>query len=265
MSPGCRSDTGRQSVGACDVLGLFAHPDDESLLAGGTLAACAAAGQRVGVVSLTRGEAGPIAVPELSRDELGAARERELAAACRTLGAAWSCCLGLPDGELQWADRTEAMDLVAQLIEQASPRLLLTFSADGLYWHPDHVATHDIVHAAAGDAPVLELTWPQGLVSELVAELRRRGLPDDLWGLPPEAFGTPADELAIELDVGRFLDTKLRALRAHRTQLQAGLALAELPRDLASRLLGWEWLTRSGDATWLAAVVSRAADGAVGR
>lgn len=249
----------------CDVLAIFAHPDDESLLAGGTLAACAAAGRSVGLLSLTRGEAGPIATAGTSRERLGAEREQELAAAARVLGAAWSFCLSLPDGELQWADRPAAQRAVADVIDRACPRLVLTFAADGLYWHPDHTATHAIVHAAAGVVPVLELTWPQGVLTRVVAELGRRGLPEDVWGLAPEAFGTPAAELSVALDVRRFLDTKLKALAAHRTQLDAGHALTRLPRDLAEDLLGREWLTRAGDGSWLAGVVNRSTDDAVRR
>ncbi len=63
------------------VLAIFAHPDDESLVAGGTLAACAAAGLETGIVSLTRGEAGPIGDRSISRERLGYVREQELQAA----------------------------------------------------------------------------------------------------------------------------------------------------------------------------------------
>ncbi|MBA3306600.1 MAG: PIG-L family deacetylase, partial [Thermoleophilaceae bacterium] len=85
------------------VVAVVAHPDDESLIAGGTLASAADAGTPTGAVSLTRGELGPIADPRLAtRATLGDVREAELEAAAAVLGLSWTACLDLPDGELPW-------------------------------------------------------------------------------------------------------------------------------------------------------------------
>src|SRR5436305_12169867 len=89
------------------LLAVFAHPDDESLVAGGALAACAAAGVEVALVCATRGELGPIAEAGLAtRETLAAAREAELRAAGRALGVSAVECLGYPDGELAWCDES---------------------------------------------------------------------------------------------------------------------------------------------------------------
>jgi LmbE family N-acetylglucosaminyl deacetylase len=240
---------------ACDVLAVFAHPDDESLLAGGTLAACAAAGLRVGVVSMTRGELGGAAYGS----DLGAVRERELIDAAAALGSTWARCLDLPDGELGSVDPDRALQALGAL-GQCEPRALLTFSADGLYWHPDHIAVHEIVRRVFPHERIFEFSWPPGLLAEVVDELRRRGLPSDVWGLDPGAFGAPAGAIVRELDVSGFLDAKLRALRCHRSQLLSGHALTELPHDLAERLLGREWLTSDRDS-WLVDVVAAASEG----
>jgi LmbE family N-acetylglucosaminyl deacetylase len=274
----------------CDVLAVFAHPDDESLLAGGLLAACATAGLRVGIVSLTRGELGVVEEGERlggasdgeasdgeasdggasdgeasvqsarapsSGAQLGEIRERELGEAAEALGAAWARCLGLPDGELMSVERAPAVDAVRELVSSHEPTVVVTFSSEGLYWHPDHIAAHEIVHQAAPPASVCEVTWPAGLLVSTIDELRGRGLPTDVWGLDPHAFGAPAGIIAHELDVSAFLDVKLRALRSHRSQLPSSQALAELPQDLALELLGREWLTTCARGGWLASAVEQ--------
>src|SRR5204862_6156740 len=90
---GRRAPARRGTSSAGNVLAIFAHPDDESLLAGGTLAASAAAGLDVTIVSVTRGEAGPIGDRSVGRERLGEVREQELRAAARELGAARARCL----------------------------------------------------------------------------------------------------------------------------------------------------------------------------
>jgi LmbE family N-acetylglucosaminyl deacetylase len=231
------------------VLAVFAHPDDESLLAGGTLAACAAAGLEVGLVSLTHGELGEIAEAEAtSREDLGAVRARELAAAGEALGASWTECLDFPDGSLEWAPADPLRNAVAERIAEHGPGAVITFGSEGLYWHPDHTTTHRATLEAVGsvtDPPRLYgATWPAGLVERVVGELHSRGLPADLWGIKPEAFGTRREKIATVLDVSPFLSPKLAALRAHRTQLPDDHLLAALPDDLASTLLSREYYVR---------------------
>src|SRR2546426_11097488 len=122
------------------VLAVFAHPDDESLLAGGVLAACAAAGRRVAIVSMTRGERGPAELPGLAgRQALADVREAELLAAARALGASSAECLDYPDGELAGAAEGQAARALAVLLERERPEAVIRFSDDGLYWHPDHL------------------------------------------------------------------------------------------------------------------------------
>lgn len=246
-------------MSGCDVLAVFAHPDDESLLAGGILAACVAAGLRVGIASLTRGELGPIAVADVARSELGSVRERELQAAARELGVDWARCLDFPDGDLRAVGAGVARDALAGLLEPDPPRAVLTFASEGLYWHPDHIATHGVVHAAFdGISAVYEVTWPQGLVEEAVAWLAESGVAVDLWGIDPRAFGTPPERIVAELDVSRFAEAKLAALRCHRTQLTAEHLLASLDDEMARALLGREWLAAPRDCGWLADVVASA-------
>ena len=231
------------------VLAAFAHPDDESLLAAGTLASCAAVAASVVLVCATRGELGASGSRGAStREAHGAVRERELRAAGKALGAIGVECLGLPDGGLAWVDRPAVeVELVATL-RRWWPQVVLTFGPEGLYWHPDHIAVHELVCAAldilARESLLPRLdyaTWPQGWMSELVAAVGSRGLPTDLFGLSPEAFGAPEASITTVRDVRPFLPAKLRALRSHRSQLRACRLLQEIPEDIAEEFLGREF------------------------
>ena len=236
------------------LVAVVAHPDDEALIAGGTLALAARAGTATGVVSLTRGELGPIAPASLAEGEtLAEARARELAASARELGLDWVRCLRHGDGELGWEDALAIGRELADVLQPHRPAVVLTFGDDGLYGHPDHVATRLIVAEAAAllsPSPwVLEASWAAELVPELVAAAAARGLPVDLWGLDPRAFGSAPKSPAATIDVRAALPRKLRALRAHRTQLAGDHLLAALPDDLARRFLGDEtWHAGCADA-----------------
>jgi LmbE family N-acetylglucosaminyl deacetylase len=226
------------------IVAIVAHPDDESLIAGGTLALAAGAGAATGVVSLTRGERGPIAagVP-VARGTLGEVRELELQRASSELGVAWTACLRYPDGELPWVDHEAAAAELAALLAPHAPSALLTFGPDGLYWHHDHVAARDIALLAAGqlehEVDIYEAAWPTGLMAALVSAATERGLPVGLWGLEPEAFGSERDPNVV-VDVRPALARKLAALRAHRTQIGSDHLFAALPTDVAERFLAFE-------------------------
>lgn len=226
------------------VVAVVAHPDDESLIAGGTLALAAQAGAATGVVTLTRGEQGPINDNGLTtRARLGDERERELRAAARELGVSWVVCLRHPDGELPWVDHEAVAEELAALLAEHGATAVLTFGEDGLYWHHDHIAAGEIAaRAVRGHDPAIELyesAWPTGLMSELVAAALERGLPADLWGLDPAAFGTDRAPTAV-IDIRAALPRKVAAIRAHRSQIGPDHLLAALPDDLAQRFLAVE-------------------------
>jgi LmbE family N-acetylglucosaminyl deacetylase len=251
-------------MNAGNLLAIFAHPDDESLVAGGTLAACVTAGVAVRIISVTHGEQGPIAHPGLAtRTSLGAVRAGELRAAADALGVGAVECLDYPDGALRWSDPDRLRDDLAGRIRAGRPDAVITFGPEGLYWHRDHIAVHRATMAAletlAGDgyAPwVYHATWPHGLAESLVSAVAGRSHPADLWGLSPGDFGVPADTITTVVDVRPFLAAKLRALRSHRTQLQPAHLLLALPDDLAREYLGREYFVRSrprnAAADWLA-------------
>jgi LmbE family N-acetylglucosaminyl deacetylase len=131
------------------VLAVFAHPDDETVCAGGTLAKYANAGAEVRVVSLTKGGAGQIRdAGAATRATLTAAREREFHAAGQQLGLTETRCLDYPDGELPGIDRQVLVDLASRMLDELDPDVVITFGPDGFSGHPDHVAVGAAVTAA---------------------------------------------------------------------------------------------------------------------
>jgi N-acetyl-1-D-myo-inositol-2-amino-2-deoxy-alpha-D-glucopyranoside deacetylase len=247
------------------LLVVTAHPDDEALIAGGTLAACAHAGVPTAVVCMTRGEEGPISDPSLAtRKALPAVRERELRAACEELGVGLVRCYRRPDSHLAWSDASAISRQLERVIGERRPNAVVTFWEDGLYWHPDHIAVLDFTRRALariGHPPRLYCAvWPDTLMPRLTDELAARGLPAGLWGLDPAAFGADDYSGAVALDVRPFVAQKLRALRCHHTQLDDGHAFAAIPDDLAEQFLGVEWFVdagTSGHGGWLECAVQR--------
>jgi N-acetyl-1-D-myo-inositol-2-amino-2-deoxy-alpha-D-glucopyranoside deacetylase len=247
------------------LLVITAHPDDEVLIAGGTLAACAAFGVETGVVCLTRGELGPIADPALaSRETLGDVRRGELASACAHLGVAFVDCWEWPDGELDWSDPDILVSQLADVLEQRRPDAVITFGSDGLYYRPDHVAAHTLVLDAVAALPtppvVYRSIWPKAAMAEVASELSRRGLSDGLWKIEPDAFGTDELDGCFKVDVRAFAHRKLRALLAHRTQIPAASVFMTDP-ELASKLIEAEWFAPVVGNGWLEEFTHLLADG----
>ncbi len=131
------------------VLGIFAHPDDETVCAGGTFAKYASAGADVRVVSLTKGGAGQIRdASAATRATLTAVREQELAAAGAELGLSGTRCLDHRDGSLSSLDRQLLVAIASELLNEVDPDVVITFGPDGFSGHPDHVAVGAAVTAA---------------------------------------------------------------------------------------------------------------------
>jgi bacillithiol biosynthesis deacetylase BshB1 len=192
-----------------DVLAVGAHPDDVEIACGGTLARCAAAGRRVAVAHLTRGEAGTRGTPE--------ERVREAEAAAAALGVEAPRFLDLGDGGLR-TDRA-AEDAVVALLRELRPRLLLIPPA--VDRHPDHERAHRVVRDAAFYA---------GLVKRGGGPAHR---PAALW----ETMLHGAAEPDLVVDVSDVWARKERALDAYASQLapRAGAATPGGPETLVSR------------------------------
>ena len=135
------------------LLGVFAHPDDETFCAGGTFARYAADGAEIMVVSATRGQAGRIRDARLgTRRTIAAVREAELRLACERLGVAHVRCWDYLDGALADADFAELTGRIVRLIGKFLPQVVISFGPDGGYGHPDHVTISAAVTAACRQA-----------------------------------------------------------------------------------------------------------------
>ena len=137
------------SGGRCRLLGIFAHPDDETFCAGGTFARYAEQGAEIMVVSATRGQAGQIRDAAVgNRRTIAAVQEAELRLACERLGITKVRCLDYVDGTLADAEFSALVDEVAEVICEFGPDVVITFGPDGGYGHPDHVAISAVTTAA---------------------------------------------------------------------------------------------------------------------
>jgi LmbE family N-acetylglucosaminyl deacetylase len=234
------------------VLAVFAHPDDESLASGGTLARLADAGCRVVLLCASRGERGSSRGPARD-DELGNVRALEVREAARALGIAQLLLLDHPDGDLQWAHVSELHADIVMAIRRHAPAAVITFGEDGLYWHADHIAVHErtttAVDSLGVDAPALYyVTMPLGVMRAVVNAAAARGWmppPNGFWSLVPDAFGLEAASPSFVVDVQDWVPRKLAALRCHRTQMGSGHPFDHISVDEAREWLGVEQFRRA--------------------
>ncbi len=185
------------------LLAVFAHPDDESNAAGGTLARYAREGAAVTLVSATRGELG---ITGLDPEAAGAVRERELRAAAAALGAREVRLLGYRDGELALADEKQAVAQIVALLREIKPQVVVTFGPDGISGHPDHVTVSRWVTAAFEASAVAQKLY---YVAPSDATQQACGVPP-----PREVIGGPV----AAIDVGEDLQAKVQAMRCHISQ-----------------------------------------------
>src|SRR3984893_16669909 len=137
------------SGGRSRLLGIFAHPDDETFCAGGTFARYAEQGAEIMVVSATRGEAGQVRDAAVgNRRTIAAVREAELRLACERLGITKVRCLFYVDGTLADGEVSAWVGEVAEAICEFRPDVVITFGRDGGYGHPDHVTISAVTTAA---------------------------------------------------------------------------------------------------------------------
>jgi len=238
------------------ILAVHAHPDDESITMGGTLARAVAAGHRVVLLTCTLGEEGEVIGDELAglaadqADQLGGYRLTELRTACEALGVTERRQLGgvgryrdsgmagtastahpraFVRARVGGPDHEQAVDDLLAVLADLAPDIVLTYAADGGYGHPDHLAAHEVAVAAAARAGVprvLAVVKPRAVYAEATAALQ---VPDGY--LPPVDgdLGCFADRYDIAVDVGDLDELRRRALAAHATQVEVladGFALS---------------------------------------
>jgi LmbE family N-acetylglucosaminyl deacetylase len=259
------------------IVSFHAHPDDEALLTGGTLARAAAEGHRVVLVTATAGEAG-LSDRMRHHAPLGERRRVELARAASALGCArwelldyedsgWSPPAGHHTGHdtgheatvgnpFSGLDPAGPAERLAGILREERADALTVYDARGGYGHPDHVQVHRVGILAAelaGTPVVLEATIDRSRLQRVASVMR--WIPGVSRLIPPSRFASsflPRAELTHQVDVRRHLDAKRAALAAHASQATGGgsirtvALLLRLPGPILGLALGREWFRERG-------------------
>ncbi|HEU4480706.1 MAG TPA: PIG-L family deacetylase [Actinomycetota bacterium] len=213
------TETNTSSLGT--ILGVWAHPDDETWLMGGLGAEAVRAGRRVVCVSATRGEEGVQDETRWPRAELPQIRTRELEEALAIIGITEHVWFDYPDGACMTASEEEAVRRVAALIEEIQPDTVLTFGPDGMTGHADHQAvsgwtTEAFRRSGKKGARLLYATITPEWVDRFREGFQKLGamMTDD--DVPPS---TPESDLELRYMVPPdLMDLKFRALAAQASQ-----------------------------------------------
>jgi LmbE family N-acetylglucosaminyl deacetylase len=242
---------------------FHAHPDDEAIATGGTMAKMAADGHRVVLVTATRGELGEVPDGLLAPGEtLAARRAKELAAACAVLGVARHEYLGYRDSGMAgeptnedsdsfWkADVDEAAQRLAAILVEESADAFATYDENGGYGHPDHIQVHRVgLRAAqrAGTPRVFMATINRDYLMSLADQAEKLGLewPED-QGPGLETLGVHAERITAFVDVSGYLDRKRGAMEAHASQITDTSFFLRMPPKAFAAVWGTEWYIRVG-------------------
>ena len=252
---------------------VHAHPDDESISTGATMARYAADGCHVTLVTCTLGEEGEIHVPELAQleaaqaDQLGGYRIAELDRACTALGVTDhrflggggryrdSGMMGMPANEHPrsfWrADLDEAAGHLVEVLREIRPQVLVTYDANGFYGHPDHIQAHRVAMRGAelaaregfGPAKIYWNGLPKSVLEagiEAFAESSENPFAE-ISTIEDFPFGTPDSEIAARIDGTDYADAKVAALRAHATQIPADSWLYSIAGNFGEEFMGVEY------------------------
>jgi LmbE family N-acetylglucosaminyl deacetylase len=245
---------------------FHAHPDDEAIACGGTMARAAAEGHRVVLVVATRGELGEVDEGVLGPGEaLADRRVAETMAAARILGVHRveflgyrdSGMIGTPENDdpssFWQADLDEAAGRLAAILADEEAEVLTVYDDHGNYGHPDHIQVHRVgVRAAelAGTRRVYENTADRDFFIDFMAKAGEAGHLGDLEELPGDLdmseLGSPADLITTTVDVTGFLDQKRRAMAAHASQIAETSFFLAMPPPVFATLWGREWFIRRG-------------------
>jgi N-acetyl-1-D-myo-inositol-2-amino-2-deoxy-alpha-D-glucopyranoside deacetylase len=262
------------------LLLVHAHPDDETIGTGATMAKYAADGVHVTLVTCTLGEEGEILVPELAhlaadRDGgLGDYRITELTGAMAALGVTDHRFLGGPGrwrdsgmmgeppnqapGAFWQADLDDAVGELVRIIREVRPQVMISYDANGGYGHPDHIQAHRVAVAAfdaasdasryadAGDSwsvsKLYETAIPISLLRRAFEALRELG-DDAPFGVtsPDELpFGVPDEDITTVVDARAYLDAKVEAMRSYPTQISVDGQFFALSNDVGQGAFGLE-------------------------
>jgi LmbE family N-acetylglucosaminyl deacetylase len=230
------------------LMAVLAHPDDESLGIGGTLAKYASEGVETFVLTATRGDGGryreyrPGDAQHPGASALASIRERELRAAAAALGVHDVAVLDYRDQQLDRANPQEAITAIADHLRRVRPHVVITFGPDGAYGHPDHIAICQFATAAvvaAADPQLAKLyyiAWPESTWAAYQSALKK--LTSTVDGVERQVVPWPDWEITTEIDTRSFSRTVWQAIASHESQMSIYTRLAQLPPEHADALWG---------------------------
>ena len=254
---------------------MHAHPDDETINNGATMAKYAAEGVQVTLVTCTRGEEGEVLVESLANlassrdDKLGEHREIELKNAMEYLGIKDFRFLGSPNkkwrdsgmiGTAQnerkdvfWqADLTEAAQELVKIILEIKPQVLITYDEFGGYGHPDHIKAHQVAMLAAELASnqgwkISKIYWntmPKSVIQMGIDKMKEVGSSffgaDSVEDLP---FAKPDELVTSVIKAPDYVEKKLEAMKAHETQISINGPFFALSNNLGLSVWADEYYT----------------------
>jgi LmbE family N-acetylglucosaminyl deacetylase len=241
------------------MVSFHAHPDDESVLCGGSLALASRAGHRVVLVCATDGAGGEYPDDALGTGEtLADVRRRELDDAARVLGISRTVRLGYADsgmrntpanlaiGSFWTADRELAAARLAEILVEESAEVLTIYDSHGTYDHPDHVQVHRVGIRAAELAQtpyVFEATLNRDRLAHMRSDNSDPAVTsrDDVDGTEDGNVGLSEVDLTTAIPVGHVLDLKRAAIAAHASQYPEGSFFRAMNQATFEIGFGIEW------------------------
>jgi LmbE family N-acetylglucosaminyl deacetylase len=242
------------------ILGVLAHPDDESLGFGGTFAKYAADGVEIFLITATRGERGRFGPSGERGDpvEVGRVREAELQAAAAVLGIREVTVLGFPDGAVDQVPAAVAIRSIVAHIRRIQPDVVVTFGPDGAYGHPDHIAisqftTTATMYAADCEYRIEDGTQARSLPPHHTAKLHYLAWGKDKWqayqaafrkltsivdGVERQAHPWPDWAITTRIDTSDQWSVVWKAVCCHRTQMSIYERLESLTDEQQITLWG---------------------------
>jgi LmbE family N-acetylglucosaminyl deacetylase len=239
------------------LLCVFAHPDDESIGMGGTLAKYAAEGVETHYVCASRGERGWFGPEEQNPglERLGEIRTQELENAVKELGMQGLYFLDYIDGDVDKADHAEAIGKIVTHIRRIQPQVIVTFPPDGNYGHPDHIAIGQFTYAAIVCAADGSYQDPENLPAYRTSKLYYMVDGESFINLIAPFMGDmtfPVDDqlrgevawknwmITTKIEMAEHCHAAWRAVHCHQSQLSTLGALAEMHEDAATAILAMQ-------------------------
>ena len=250
------------------LVSFHAHPDDEAISTGGTLARASAEGHRVVLVIATNGDYGEVP-DDLAKDESLVDRRRsEVTNSAAALGVHRVEWLGYKDsGMTGWEQNADPASFLQAPVDEAATRLanilrderadvVTVYDWHGNYGHPDHIKVHTVGHRAAelAEVPkVFEATMNREHIVRLITAAREAGAPIGDEEFDPNSgaddgnpFGMAEEDLTLAVDVTSYLHAKRESLRCHRSQITDTSFFLEMPDEAFATAFGTEWFIEKG-------------------